>query len=188
MFWSLSKYFSTKPLNSPGLCHFTKNTASRWYSSSDGGGLWEIQRRWNSQPGGWSSQNSEKRKSFTFQHYSWRKNGTSRIKSIYCAIKILPTDKGKATAILNTADYESKMKILLSDSAMYKVLKKDPTPKYKDKMLNILRTWKRGNHLRHLVWEDLFHIEEVSKFHKKGALPLADRIWLGTSHTQQPST
>ena len=45
--------------------------------------------------------------------------------------------------ILNTADYELKMKTILSDRAMYEVIKKDPTLRYKDKMLKVLRTWKR---------------------------------------------
>ena len=51
--------------------------------------------------------------------------------------------QGKATVILNTADYELKMKTILSDRAMYEVIKKDPTLRYKDKMLKVLRTWKR---------------------------------------------
>jgi len=41
---------------------------------------------------------------------------------------ILPVDKGKATVVLHKDDYKTKVKLMLSDSRTYEVLKKDPTP------------------------------------------------------------
>ena len=40
---------------------------------------------------------------------------------------ILPADKGRATVILNTADYKTKCQDLLNDKRTYKQLTKDPT-------------------------------------------------------------
>ena len=47
-------------------------------------------------------------------------------------ITILPADKGKATVIMDTAEYESKVKEMLGDRRIYEVLQSDPTPKYKN--------------------------------------------------------
>ena len=45
-------------------------------------------------------------------------------------IVILPADKGKATVVLDKEEYMSKVKLMLSDTKTYKMLKKDPTPTY----------------------------------------------------------
>ena len=47
-------------------------------------------------------------------------------------ITILPADKGKATVIMDTEDYELKVKEMLDDKRTYEALKSDPTPKYKE--------------------------------------------------------
>ena len=90
-------------------------------------------------------------------------------------IKILLADKAKTMVILNTADYELKLKTILSNRAMYEVLKKDPTLRYKNKMLKILRTWKREGAISATVCDKIYLTsEEVPKFyglpkiHKKG--------------------
>jgi len=43
-------------------------------------------------------------------------------------ITILPADKGKATVIMDTDDYELKVKEMLDDKRTYEILKSDPTP------------------------------------------------------------
>ena len=60
-------------------------------------------------------------------------------------VRILPEDKGKATAILHTSDYQKKLNTLLSDSSVYEVLNKDPTTTYKNKLLKILTGWKKDS-------------------------------------------
>jgi hypothetical protein len=42
------------------------------------------------------------------------------------ALTVLPADKGNATVVLDTADYNQKIGALLEDNA-YRKLKKDPT-------------------------------------------------------------
>jgi len=46
------------------------------------------------------------------------------------SVAILPADKGKATVIMDAAEYEEKVKEMLSDEKVYEVLKKDPTGQY----------------------------------------------------------
>ena len=54
-------------------------------------------------------------------------------------IMILPVDKGRTTVILDKEEYQEKMKVLLSDKNTYKLLEKDPTGKYKRKLIELLR-------------------------------------------------
>jgi hypothetical protein len=56
-------------------------------------------------------------------------------------ILILPADKGRTTVILDKEEYDDKLQTLLSDSDTYAPLKKDPTTKYKNKLLKLLRQW-----------------------------------------------
>ena len=56
-------------------------------------------------------------------------------------ITILPADKGRATVILNTTDYETKMATLLNDPTTYEPLANDPTAPYKRKLINIIKRW-----------------------------------------------
>ena len=53
-------------------------------------------------------------------------------------IIILPADKGKTTVVLDKDDYKTKVKQTLSDTRTHEVLKKDPTPTYKRKLVSIL--------------------------------------------------
>ena len=55
------------------------------------------------------------------------------------SVMILPADKGRATVILNTADYKTKCQDLLKDERTYKQLKKDPTNIYRTKLINLLK-------------------------------------------------
>ena len=59
-------------------------------------------------------------------------------------IIILPADKGKATCILDRAEYEEKVNSMLADKKTYEELPKDPTAKYKRKLVNILKRLKKS--------------------------------------------
>jgi hypothetical protein len=82
------------------------------------------------------------------------------------SIRVLPADKGKATVIMNKSDYDKKIDALLADEKTYQKLKKDPTKKYKQQLVDILRVWNREDNIP----KDLYHriyptSEEVPKFY-----------------------
>ena len=58
---------------------------------------------------------------------------------------ILPPDKGKATVVRSSSDYKQKLKNLLDDTTVlvYEVSKKNPTTTYKNRLVKILRVWKK---------------------------------------------
>ncbi|XP_072048616.1 uncharacterized protein [Amphiura filiformis] len=58
-------------------------------------------------------------------------------------IMILPADKGKSTVVLDKDTYEEKVNNMLNDEKTYQELKSDPTSKYKDKLLGMLKKWKK---------------------------------------------
>jgi hypothetical protein len=58
------------------------------------------------------------------------------------SILILPADKGCATVILNKDEYVTKMEALVMDTNTYKPIKKDPTEKFRSKLVKILLTFK----------------------------------------------
>ena len=49
-------------------------------------------------------------------------------------ILVLPADKGKATVVMDKADYDDKMQQMLSDEGTYKLLDKDPTASLERRM------------------------------------------------------
>ena len=53
---------------------------------------------------------------------------------------ILPADKGKATVIMETREYQEKIKEMLNDEATYEKLKKDPTKKYKAELIRMVNS------------------------------------------------
>ena len=58
-------------------------------------------------------------------------------------IIILPADKGRSTVLMNTDDYNTKITALVSDTNTYSKLKKNPTTRYKTKLVNIFKQWKK---------------------------------------------
>ena len=60
------------------------------------------------------------------------------------SIIILPADKGRAAVIINTTEYREKMTDMVGDTNTYTRLSKDATHKYKNRMINIPRKWKRN--------------------------------------------
>ena len=94
-------------------------------------------------------------------------------------IIILPADKGRATVIMDTEDYNKKIEEQLGDTNTYTPLAKDPSNKYKNKLINILRDWKRNEAiLQELYWElypdtnESPKVYRTPKIHKKGAPPM----------------
>jgi hypothetical protein len=91
------------------------------------------------------------------------------------SIMILPADKGRCTVILNREEYDEKAKTLLSDKNTYKILKKDPTARYKRELVEALRKMKeKGGFNRteyELVYPTAEHIPRfygLPKIHKEG--------------------
>ena len=58
-------------------------------------------------------------------------------------ILILPVDKGKATVIMDKCDYAAKLDTMVSDTKVYELLKADPTPKFKKKLIAMLTNLKQ---------------------------------------------
>ena len=54
------------------------------------------------------------------------------------SIKILAADKGRATVVMDTSNYEDKMKAMLADRDTYTKLKSDPTKKFKQELIKML--------------------------------------------------
>ena len=82
------------------------------------------------------------------------------------SIIILPADKGSATVIMNTAKYREKMTNMVGDTNTYTRLSKDPTHKYKNRMINILRKWKRNGSISDkLYWKLYPESEEPPKLY-----------------------
>ena len=118
-------------------------------------------------------------------------------------ITILPADKGRSTVILNTKDYESKMSTLLSDTNTYEVLQKDPTPKFKRELTEMIRRWQREDPiptpLKHFIYptsEEIPKMYGLPKIHKANAplrphkanVPLRPIIASQGSLTYNPSS
>ena len=82
------------------------------------------------------------------------------------SIIILPADKGRAMVIMNTAEYREKMTNMVGDTNTYTRLSKDPTHKYKNRMINILRKWKRNGSISDkLYWKLYPESEEPPKLY-----------------------
>ncbi len=63
------------------------------------------------------------------------------------SILILPTDKGRATVILDKSEYHQKILSMLSDDKTYKKLKRDPALALERKMNSLLLSLKRAGSL-----------------------------------------
>ena len=59
------------------------------------------------------------------------------------SIIILPSDKGKATVILDRKEYDEKISAMLSETNTYKELKRDPAPALERKMNDMLISFKK---------------------------------------------
>ncbi|XP_014679428.1 PREDICTED: uncharacterized protein LOC106819296, partial [Priapulus caudatus] len=91
------------------------------------------------------------------------------------SIMILPADKGKATVVVDKDDYEKQVNTMLSDVRTYGKLKKDPTTKYKSKLVAILQRLKREDKITEAQYKFLYPTAEnvpriycTPKIHKEG--------------------
>ncbi|XP_072048537.1 uncharacterized protein [Amphiura filiformis] len=91
------------------------------------------------------------------------------------SILILPADKGKATVVMDTEEYEQKLNNMLSDEKTYEVLTKDPIAKYKRELVSILTRFKTENKITRAQYDYLYPTAEnvpriyaTPKIHKEG--------------------
>ena len=81
-------------------------------------------------------------------------------------IIILPADKGRSTVLMNTDDYKTKITVLVSDTNTYSKLKKDPTTRYKTKLVNIFKQWEKDKSIsERLHWRLYPNAEEAPKLY-----------------------
>ena len=57
---------------------------------------------------------------------------------------VFTVDKGVAMVIMDQQNYNTKAQAFLQDSNTYKVLPKDPTPQFKNKLINLLKDIKQS--------------------------------------------
>ena len=69
---------------------------------------------------------------------------------------ILPADKGKATVVMQSEEYEQKLTDMLSDEKAYKELQPDPTSRYKRELVAILSRFKKEEKISHAQYHHLF--------------------------------
>ena len=89
-------------------------------------------------------------------------------------VMVLPADKGRATVVLDKAEYEEKVLHMLSDEKTYQKLKKDPTASCKRKLVSILSRLKDEGKLSDDLYIGLYPTSEkipqlycLPKVHKK---------------------
>ena len=82
------------------------------------------------------------------------------------SIIILSADKGRAAVIINTTKNREKMTDMVGDTNTYTRLSKDPMHKSKNRMINILRKWKRNGSISDkLYWKLYPESEEPQKLY-----------------------
>ena len=64
------------------------------------------------------------------------------------SVKNLGADKGRATVVMDTEEFEEKLANMLNDTNTYMKLGKDPTPKYKKKLVEIISSLEREEKIR----------------------------------------
>ena len=79
------------------------------------------------------------------------------------SVVILPADKGRTTVILDKQDYQNKVNTLLDDTNTYEKLTSDPTRSVKNKLIQILRDWRREGRISDSLYSQLYtHSREYS--------------------------
>ncbi|XP_053392037.1 uncharacterized protein LOC128554747 [Mercenaria mercenaria] len=72
------------------------------------------------------------------------------------SILIMPADKGRSTVVMDKDKYEQKVKDILNDEKTYMKLDKDPTPKYKHNLVDILKKLKTDNKITPAQYDYLY--------------------------------
>ena len=88
---------------------------------------------------------------------------------------VLTGDKGVAMVIMDQQEYNNKAQALLQDTNTYKVLPKDPTPKLKNNLINLLKDIKQSGGFSIQKYKQLYPTSAVPpkfyglpKIHKTG--------------------
>ncbi|XP_072046513.1 uncharacterized protein [Amphiura filiformis] len=87
------------------------------------------------------------------------------------SILVQPADKGKATVLMDTAEYEDKIHAMLSDERTDELLPSDPTQRYKRDLVAILSKLKIDKYQYDLLLptaENIPRIYNTPKLHKPG--------------------
>ena len=91
---------------------------------------------------------------------------------------ILTADKGVALVVKDRADYNNKAQKLLEEKGTYKEIKKDPTNKLKNKLLNLLKETKAEGGIKDQLYKKMYPTGAVApnlyglpKIHRRG-IPL----------------
>ena len=89
-------------------------------------------------------------------------------------IMIMGADKGRSTVVLDKENYEDKVHKMLQDEKTYEILKSDPTPKYKRKLVAILSKLKKEEKIDEKQYKLLYpttantpRLYCTTKIHKK---------------------
>ena len=100
------------------------------------------------------------------------------------SIMVLGADKGRATVLLDRADYVYKARTLLQDNKTYNKLMKDPTDKIKRKVVEVLSKIRSSGNMSNDPYYNLYPQLRIPKFyglpkiHKEGTplRPIVDSI------------
>ena len=93
-------------------------------------------------------------------------------------IKILHADKGNATVVMDTKDYDKKGKTLLQDEDSYSRLDSDPTRATERKLLSLLRSLKKNGKITDRYYDQVRPSEGASK----------PALFYGRAKLHKPST
>ena len=100
-------------------------------------------------------------------------------------IKIIQADKGNATVVLDSTEYDKKVQELLGDKTSYSILKDDHTRTTERKLLNLLRDLHKNKQIPDDVYNDVRPSEGSSKparfygrlkLHKESKPPSTSRV------------
>ena len=87
----------------------------------------------------------------------------------------MPADKGKATVIMDKEEYTRKLDSMVNDTKVYEKLDKDPTPKFRKKMISILSRLKEEGKISQKQYTYLYPTSDMiprlygsPKIHKDG--------------------
>ena len=90
---------------------------------------------------------------------------------------VLTADKGVSLAVMDKEDYVKKAEELLNQPT-YRTISSDPTTKYKNKLINLLKSIKTEGGMNEILYKRLYHAGAGSpkfyglpKIHKEG-IPL----------------
>ena len=69
---------------------------------------------------------------------------------------ILTVDKEATMVVMERQDYNCKALELLDDKDIYKLILKDPTPKYKSQLINLLKSCKTQGQITQDIYQKLY--------------------------------